>query len=108
VSFVLDYIEFNFDGLVLAALAGPVLFRDDRAFGPGAAGYRDALCGQIGKVVQSTSESTRILSVTFEDGTRLAVPLDAAEPPGPEMAMLSARGSFIASWSKPQDTDKMK
>jgi len=104
VCFVLDYIEFVFGDLTLAALADPlVLEGTGSSVGTGTRsptdpGYSDALCALIGKLVRSTREGRERLEILFDDGIRIVIPLFGESAPGPEMATLSGRGTFIASW----------
>jgi hypothetical protein len=101
ICFVLDYIEFVFGDLVLASLADPVIFEGGQGYSFEHAGFRDALCRRIKKLVSETAESEKLLSITFEDGVKLVIPLDSPTHPGPEMATLSGRGTFYAAWTRP-------
>ncbi len=100
VCFVVDYITFQFGDLVLAALALPVVTEDSSVLTADQLGYRDALCRQIGRTVVSTSENAYRLEIDLDRGTRIVISLDAAHPPGPEMATLSGGGHFTA-WLRP-------
>jgi hypothetical protein len=101
VCFVLNYITFQFDDFGLAALAAPLVAKGEEALSSDWPGYRDALCSQIGQTVISVSETTKTLEITLTTGTKIIVPLDAAFPPGPEMATLSGKGRFINAWLRP-------
>jgi hypothetical protein len=102
VKFILDYVEFAFEDLILAALADPILTTgQDTVLRHGQSGYRDALCGEIGNSIVETSETANSLVITMDDGKSIVVPLDAPVPPGPEMATLSGRGTFFQAWVRP-------
>jgi hypothetical protein len=98
ISFVNDYIIFRFGGLIFAALADPILIQHGQALISDQLGYKDALFKQLGQAVTSTLELPERLEIVLEGEDRIVVPLDAAYPPGPEMATLSGKGQFIASW----------
>ncbi len=85
----------------MACLAHPILFEASQTYIFDEPGYRDALCRQISKLVRETLETDQVLGVTFEDGSRIVIPLDAPWPPGPEMATLSGQGNFYAAWIRP-------
>lgn len=93
VSFVLDYIGFQFDNLFLHALATPVVVIEGTTRRFGEAGYRDALCSQIGKGVRSVSSTEERLQVVLDNNNEIIVPLAVDHPHGPEMATLSGTGA---------------
>lgn len=101
VSFVLDYISFQFRDLHLAALAKPELLRGENLLTEGQAGYRDALCSEILQHVTGTHETAERIEITLSSGTKISVSLNADFPPGPEMATLSGNGRFITAWLRP-------
>lgn len=101
VSFVLNYITFQFENFNLAALARPLLVQGKDELSAEMPGYRDALCNQIGKTVVSASERPEKLEVTLMDDIKIVVPLDAAYPAGPEMANLSGKGPIFTAWIRP-------
>jgi hypothetical protein len=87
VSFVMDYVEFHFNGPVLRALTNPTVRIDShetRFPGPGS---RDALCALIGRdVVALEHVSGERIELTFSGSARLRIPLDQASYIGPEAA----------------------
>lgn len=101
VCFVLDYITLQFDDLGLAALANPIIEENSQEFTAGQPGYRDVLCAQIEQYVTAASETANRLEIQLANGVTISVPLDADYPPGPEMATLSGRGTFITAWLRP-------
>ena len=99
VSFVMDYVEFHFNGQVIRALSSPILeTRSGRFQFPGA-GSRDALCSLIEDTVtevQASEDSSLILS--FSSGARLTVPLDHQSRIGPEALHFMKDGQFVVIW----------
>lgn len=106
VCFVLDYATFQFGDLVLAALASPLVIEGGVTTLAKLPGYRDALCRQIERTVVSTSEGPQKLELVFGGGSKIVIPLDAPDPPGPEMASLSERGQFVTAWLRPGTQSK--
>lgn len=101
VAFVLDYLEFHFDGMVLRALTAPTL-----TLGSGIqytfpdAGSRDALCSLIGHTVEAlTVEEDVNIGVTFSGGARVDIPLAPEARSSPEAAhFVPALNQPIAVW----------
>lgn len=87
VSFVMDYVEFHFNGPVLRALCNPVLVYQGRRARFPDAGSRDALCSLIGSDVASVDvrEHDRI-ELRTKQGHVLTIPLDDASYRGAEAA----------------------
>jgi hypothetical protein len=86
VAFVMDYVEFHFNGPVLRALTNPVFQGTQRVEFPDA-GSRDALCSLIGSTVESVEvREEDAIRLTFTDGRMLIVPLDEESRVGPEAA----------------------
>jgi len=87
VSFVMDYVEFHFNGPVLRALSNPALdYQGHRVRFPDA-GSRDALCTLIGSEVTSIDvrKHDRI-ELRTKQGHILTIPLDGASYRGAEAA----------------------
>jgi len=101
VCFVLDYTQFQFDDLIFAALADPILVESGVTHSNGQPGYCSALRQQINKKVESVTDTRIQLEIRLSGNDRLIVPLDASSPPGPEMATLSGRGTFYNAWIRP-------
>ena len=87
VSFVMDYVEFHFNGPVLRALTKPTV-EVGAAFATfPELGSRDRLCELIGKEVAAVSVVDDVaISISFTDGASLRIPLDHASRVGPEAA----------------------
>ena len=72
----MDYIQLDFNGPRLTTVTLPTVQTAEKKFYPGATGYRDALCDQIGKVVRSTRVAEGVSAcVEFDDGSIVAVSL---------------------------------
>jgi hypothetical protein len=85
VCFVQDYVELHFDGPVIRALTNPVVEVGGQRFTFPAQGSRDALCSLIGRgVTRVQLQDTVALTVHFEGGGTIAVPLDADSCRGAE------------------------
>jgi hypothetical protein len=84
VSFVADYVEFNFNGPIVRAISRPIVrITDETARFPDA-GSRDALCSLIFGIVVSVTDSPESLLIDFGTRGRLTIP--KADPlAGPEV-----------------------
>ncbi len=86
VAFVMDYVEFHFNGPRIRSLTNP-LVRSSAGIQSRfpASGSRDALCGLIGDTVSGVSfKEGDSLTLRFGSGSQLVVPLDADSYRGPE------------------------
>ena len=76
VTFVMDYIQLGFGGPVLNVITLPAVLVAGKRFTFGDAGFRDALCNQIGRTVRAAflkeGESAHIV---FDDGAQISVSL---------------------------------
>ena len=90
VTFVMDYVQIHFNGLVLTAYNHPVVeFRGVRTKFP-SPGSRDALCSLIEQEVESVEDREGVhLRLAFRSGHVLFVPLDDGSYIGPEAATFS-------------------
>ena len=87
VSFVMDYVEFHFNGPVLRALTPPTVRSAGLVARFPEPGSRDRLCDLIGKTVAAVSAVDDVaIDLSFTDGATLTIPLDAASRVGPEAA----------------------
>jgi len=85
VTFVQDYLQLSFDGPrinVFNPLRVKTLSSCITSWSPG---FRDLVCGQIGKVVAAVnSQPAEALTVVFEDGSSLSISLLPEDSMGPE------------------------
>jgi hypothetical protein len=90
VTFVMDYVQFHFNGPGLTALNHPVVeFRGVHTQFPGP-GSRDALCSLIEQSVESVEQREGVhIKLIFRSGHRLIIPLDPGSYIGPEGATFS-------------------
>ena len=89
ITFVRDYIQFLFDGPVFSAYTPPTVTTTEGVVGHKTPGYRDALCGLIGKSVTATLEEPNVrIRIEFVDGTGIEVSLKDEERVCAEAAML--------------------
>ena len=76
VVFVRDYVQLQFDGPGLTAINDPTVVVGGRAYTTTTAGYRDALCGQIGhSVVSAEVASDMEITIEFDDGSTISISL---------------------------------
>jgi hypothetical protein len=87
VAFVMDYVEFKFNGPVLRALTNPVVEGDGLRLRFPEPGSRDALCSLIGSEVAAVtvSDDDRI-ELELHGDRRLTIPLDQESRLGVEAA----------------------
>ena len=85
VCFVMDYVEINFNGMILRSVADPFIRIGDREFMFPGQGSRDALCSIIGDYVRAIEliEDSRFTLET-DRGHRLTIPLDENSKRGHE------------------------
>lgn len=87
VEFVADYVQLRFDGPPLNLYVWPRVHADGGVRQRPDDGYADALVGLIGRRLVATDELLDLgLVLDFDDGSRLAVPLDGTEARGSEVA----------------------
>lgn len=97
VCFVQDYVEFHFDGPVLRALAPVTVAAAGRRWTAADAGYRDALCSVIGRVVSRAELEEGVnISVHLDGGAVITIPLHPGASPSGEAAhfLAQARGAL--------------
>jgi hypothetical protein len=99
VTFVADYVQLWFDGPCLSAYSLPIVSVGGMSYRWGEPGYRDALCGCIGKRVASTeyTEKERI-RLDLSDGSSILMSLRSGDYEGPEAATLTDRLVSPTRW----------
>ena len=90
VTFVMDYVQFHFNGPGLTAFNHPIVeSRGVRTQFP-APGSRDALCSLIEQEVESVESREDVhIRLVFRSGDVLVVPLEPGSYLGPEAATFS-------------------
>ena len=87
VSFVMDYVEFHFNGPVLRALTNPIVELNGGRWQFPSEGSRDALCALIGREVEvAVHRSHDRIELRLGQHATLTIPLDDASYVGPEAA----------------------
>lgn len=87
VCFVMDYVEFHFDGAIVRALNYPILETRGVATTFGEPGSRDALCSAIGTLVEAVAiREKEAIEMRLSSGQVLRIPLDEGSMLGPEAA----------------------
>jgi hypothetical protein len=96
VQFILNYLILGFDERgALTTLVWPEISNGDRRMTFGAQGYRDELCSLIEEVVKSvTVEPDETISIDFENGTALRIPLRSYSASG-ERAILTGPKHYL-------------
>ena len=85
VAFVMDYVEFHFNGPRVRALANPTVITADSELPFPSSGSRNALCQLIGQEVRDVVlREEHSLLFTFASGAQLRIPLDKTSYIGPE------------------------
>jgi hypothetical protein len=90
ITFVMDYIQFDFVTAKLTAYTLPAVTAAGRTWTHVDSGWRDALCERIGATVRSVICSEAALSVKFGDDSEIAISVRDADYVGPEAFVLSA------------------
>jgi len=79
VTFVMDYVQFEFHGPRLTAVTWPTVLVGDRLFRLGDPGYRDELCARIAKKVTSIEVRPHAIVIAFDDAALVAISLRAED-----------------------------
>ena len=89
VEFVEDYVQLRFDSACLTAYTPPTITWGAESLSLAHAGYRDALCRQIGCRAERTEVNDQQVSIVFESGAVVAVSLREDDYRGPEALQFS-------------------
>jgi hypothetical protein len=84
VTFVADYVQLAFDGPGMNAYTTPTVTSGSESLSLGQPGYRDALCAQIGCIVERTEVDKQRVSIVFESGAVISISLLDDDYRGPE------------------------
>ncbi len=91
VTFVEDYVQLQFGGVILSAYTLPEVEATGRRWTSRDAGWRDELCAWIGISVRAASVSDQDLALIFEDSSAIRVSLRDEDYRGPEAFVIHAR-----------------
>jgi hypothetical protein len=96
VQFILNYLILGFDEKgALTTLVWPEIHYERKTITFGTQGYRDELCSLIEKVVKNvTMEVDETISIDFENGIELRIPLATYKAPG-ERAILTGPKQYL-------------
>jgi hypothetical protein len=96
VQFILNYLILGFDERgALTTLVWPEICQAGERSVLGMPGYRDGLCSLIEKVAKSvTMEIDETISIDFDDGTELRIPLQSYKEAG-ERAILTGPQHYL-------------
>ena len=99
VSFVMDYVEFHFNGPGLRALTNPIAEVSGNRYRFPEPGSRDGLCGLIGRTVTAVHEREGVsLTLELTGEARLTIPLDEASYIGPEAMHFFTSDGSLTVW----------
>lgn len=99
VTFVADYVQLWFDGPCLSAYSLPVVSAGGISYHWGEPGYRDALCGCIGKTVDDAGVvEGQHIRLDLSDGASIEISLRPEDYEGPEAATLTDRPVNPTEW----------
>ncbi|HEY0460838.1 MAG TPA: hypothetical protein VGC97_17005 [Pyrinomonadaceae bacterium] len=84
VSFVMDYLQLQFNGYFLTVLTPLVVVTNDRTYSFGDLGFRDTLCERIAQKVIEIVLTSDYLRIVFEDNTFFSISLRQEDYVGAE------------------------
>jgi hypothetical protein len=84
VTFVADYVQFDFNGPSLTAHTLPVVSLGSESLKWSESGYRDALCLQIGRHIERVEVDEQHVAIAFEGGSAISISLLDKDYVGPE------------------------
>ncbi len=94
VEFVADHLRLHFDGPVFTLFDWPTVLLADFSVAFGEPEYRNALCAQIGQIVEKAMlEEMESLTIELESGTVLGLSLHEEDLDGPEAGRYSETGN---------------
>jgi hypothetical protein len=94
VEFVGDHVRLHFDGPVFTLYDWPTVLLADFSVAFGEPEYRNALCAQIGQIVEKASlEEMESLTIELESGTVLGLSLHEEDLDGPMAGSYFPNGS---------------
>lgn len=98
VTFVCDYWQLHFGKSVITPLTRVQVRANGAVVRDGDDQFRNRLCEQIGKVVESFDLERQVAcTITFEDNSSIAISLNQADYKGPEAMTISGAGQFLTA-----------
>lgn len=89
VTFIMDYLQLFFEEACFNLYVWPLINTRDSVFNLTTLGYRDVLCGQVGKLVTKVSEEPKEkILIEFENQVTIEISLKEEDRSGHEAAML--------------------
>jgi hypothetical protein len=99
VTFILDYVKFQFEDAFLSSLYPPVLsLSDGSEFEFGREGFCDRVCERIQQTVVATDDNGKEINIKLSDGSALHIPLWYEEARGSEAAILECPPDPMLVW----------
>jgi hypothetical protein len=96
VTFVADYWQLRFGNSTISPLTRIEVRASGSVVRSGDDQFRNRLCEQMGKVVESFELTPSVASViTFEDGSEIWISLDPSDYRGPEALQISGPGHWL-------------
>jgi hypothetical protein len=96
VTFVADYWQLHFDLSTISAFIRTEVNSGDTIVRDGDDQFRNRLCEQIGKIVESFElEESVACTITFEDQSSISISLKSIDYRGPEAINISGAGQFL-------------
>jgi hypothetical protein len=80
VTFIMDYLEIQFDGDTLTIFTSPSIFDEIGSIKWLTPGFRDRICGFITKVVKIVDIFESEIFIEFEDMSTIIIPLTGSYP----------------------------
>lgn len=103
VTFVMDYLQLDFDGHRLSCYNWPILHTEKKQISYRNAGYRDQLCALIETKVIDVGEWRDLgVVITFDCKVRLSIPLVAVNTDAPEALHYESSGRMWYVWNNQQ------
>jgi len=100
VSFVMDYLRFEFEDVFLTALAPAYVQVDQVRYEFGQPGFCEAACQRITKeVVKATHDDLNEILIQFVDGSMIGIRVGLADYKGKEQAILQIPSKNLVVWN---------
>jgi hypothetical protein len=91
ITFVMDYVQMQFDDLVLSCFNLPIVEVQGKMFSVGHQDWRNELCGRIGRIVDRSAVNDDLV-LTFDDASLVRISVRSKDYVGPEAFCLAVPG----------------